>query len=78
SVKKNMGQSVTDVIAADLKDEFSGEPYVGTLENKGGELAPFHDFEDTVPQELKDELKDREAKIISGELKVVSEYSPEA
>ena len=35
SVKKNMGQSVADVIAADLKDEFSAEPYVGTLENKG-------------------------------------------
>ena len=78
SVKKNMGQSVTDVIAADLKDEFSAEPYVGTLENKGVELAPFHDFEDTVPQELKDELKDLEAKIVSGELKVGSEYSPEA
>ncbi|MBD4431802.1 BMP family ABC transporter substrate-binding protein, partial [Xanthomonas citri pv. citri] len=40
--------------------------------------APFHDFEDTVPQELKDELKDLEAKIVSGELKVGSEYSPEA
>ena len=78
SVKKNMGQSVSDVIAADLKDEFSAEPYVGTLENKGVELAPFHDFEDTVPQELKDELKDLEAKIVSGELKVGSEYSPEA
>lgn len=78
SVKKNMGQSVADVIAADLKDEFSAEPYVGTLENKGVELAPFHDFEDTVPQELKDELKDLEAKIVSGELKVGSEYSPEA
>ena len=51
---------------------------MGTLENKGVELAPFHDFEDTVPQELKDELKDLEAKIVSGELKVGSEYSPEA
>ena len=78
SVKKNMGQSVADVIAADLKDEFSAEPYVGTLENKGVELAPFHDFEDAVPQELKDELEALEAGIVSGEIEVGSEDSPEA
>ncbi|MGW5853545.1 BMP family protein [Micrococcus antarcticus] len=76
SVVKNMGQSVTDVIGQDLKGEFSSDPYVGTLENGGVELAPFHDFEESVPQELKDELKALQEQIVSGELKVGSEYSP--
>ncbi|MEX3566794.1 BMP family protein [Micrococcus endophyticus] len=76
SVVKNMGQSVTDVIGQDLKGEFSSDPYVGTLENKGVELAPFHDFEDKVSQEMKDELGKLQEQIISGELKIGSEYSP--
>ena len=78
SVMKNMGQSVTDVIAQDLKGEFESEPYLGTLENEGVGLAPFHDFEDAVPQELKDELEALEADIVSGEIEVGSEDSPEA
>jgi len=78
SVVKNMGQSVVDVIGADVKGEFSAKPYVGTLENKGVELAPFHDFDSQVSQELKDELKKLQEDIVSGKLAVGSEYSPKA
>ncbi|MEO4038535.1 BMP family ABC transporter substrate-binding protein [Micrococcaceae bacterium Sec6.3] len=78
SVVKNMGQSVTDVLGQDLKGEFSSEPYVGTLENKGVELAPFHDFDAKVPQELKDEVAKLQEQIVSGELEVGSEYSPKS
>jgi len=78
SVVKNMGQSVSDVIGQDLKGEFSAEPYVGTLENKGVELAPFHDFDSKVPQELKDEVQTLQEDIISGKVKVDSEYSPKS
>ena len=35
---------------------FSNEPYVGTLENGGTGLAPFHDFDSKVPAELKAEI----------------------
>ncbi|WP_248122845.1 BMP family lipoprotein [Micrococcus lacusdianchii] len=76
SVVKNMGQSVTDVLGQDVQGEFDSTPYVGTLENKGVKLAPFHDFEDEVSQETKDELKTLQEQIISGELTVDSEYSP--
>ena len=41
-------------------------------------LAPFHDFEDEVSQETKDELKKLQEQIISGELTVDSEYSPKS
>ncbi|WP_229667209.1 BMP family lipoprotein, partial [Micrococcus flavus] len=78
SVVKNMGQSVADVLGQDVKGEFDSAPYVGTLENEGVKLAPFHDFEDEVSQETKDELKKLQEQIISGELTVDSEYSPKS
>ncbi|MFB1427413.1 BMP family protein [Micrococcus endophyticus] len=78
SVMKRMGDAVKQVIAEDINDEFTSEAYVGTLENDGVALAPFHDFEDAVPQELKDELEALEAGIVSGEIEVGSEDSPEA
>jgi len=72
SVMKNMGQSVTDVIAQDLKGEFSSEPYLGTLENEGVGLAPFHDFDGEVSDELKKELEDLKQQIIDGDVEVES------
>lgn len=72
SVMKNMGQSVTDVIAADLKGEFTSEPYLGTLENEGVGLAPFHDFEGEVSDELKQELDTLKQDIIDGKVEVKS------
>jgi basic membrane protein A and related proteins len=40
---------------------FEGGLYVGTLENDGVGLAPFHDFEDMVPQAVKDRLPELRA-----------------
>ncbi len=56
SVIKEMGKSVEDVVAADVAGKFDSTPYVGTLENGGVSLAPFHDFDSKVPAELKSEL----------------------
>ncbi|MDO5634035.1 MAG: BMP family ABC transporter substrate-binding protein [Micrococcus sp.] len=78
SVMKLMGDAVKNVIAEDLNDEFTPEAYVGTLENEGVALAPFHDFDGDVPQELKDELEQLRKDIISGEVEVGAEDSPEA
>uniref|UniRef100_UPI003C6D0915 BMP family lipoprotein n=1 Tax=Micrococcus terreus TaxID=574650 RepID=UPI003C6D0915 len=77
SVVKNMGDTVKEVLAKDLEGEFSSEPYVGTLENGGVELAPFHDFDGEVSEEMKSELDAIKAGIIDGSIKVDSEYSPE-
>jgi basic membrane protein A len=76
SVMKLMGESVQSVIAEDLEDSFSNEPYVGTLENGGVALAPFHDLESAVSDELKSELEQLKQDIISGEVEVSSEASP--
>jgi len=51
-------------------DEFEGGLYTGTLENEGVAIAPFHDNEDRVPQEVRDALPDLREGIISGEISV--------
>jgi basic membrane protein A len=58
--------------------KYSAEPYVGTLENEGVGLAPYHDFDGEVPQELKDEIDALKEQIISGELTVESPSSPKS
>ncbi len=78
SVMKLMGDAVHDVLEADLAGEFSSEPYVGTLENGGVALAPFHDLDSAVSEELKAELDQIKAGIIDGSITVDSDYSPES
>jgi basic membrane protein A len=68
SVMKNMNVAVFDTIQRDLEGNFEGGLYVGTLENDGVQIAPFHEYEDQVPQELKDALEPIREQIISGEL----------
>ena len=53
-------------------DEFDFEPYVGTLENDGVGIAPFHNFEDKVRPELAAELDEVKAGIIDGSIEVES------
>ena len=72
SVMKEIGQSVFDVISATKDGAFSADPYVGTLENGGVALAPFHDWEDKVPAELKSAVDGLKAEIIAGTLMVDS------
>ncbi|GAA1152280.1 hypothetical protein GCM10009583_22930 [Ornithinicoccus hortensis] len=75
SVVKQIAPAVEDTIAASMED-FTNEPYVGTLENEGVGLAPFHDFDGDVPQELKDQIADYQEQIISGELVIESPNAP--
>lgn len=78
SVMKQMGEAVEDVVKEDKDGNFSNEPYVGTLENDGVSLAPFHGFDAEVPAELKTELEQIKKDIIDGKLKVESAASPKA
>jgi len=68
SVVKNMDVAVFDAIKQVVEGTFQGGTYVGTLENDGVGLAPFHNFEDQVPQELKDELAQLQQQVIAGEV----------
>ena len=70
SVVKGMDVAVKDSIEASLNDEFSNEVYVGTLENEGVGLAPYHELEAEIPQELKDKIEELKQQIIDGEITV--------
>lgn len=66
SVQKKMDNAVYDQVERVVNDNFEGGLYTGTLENDGVGIAPFHSFEDAVPQELKDELDQLRTDIIGG------------
>lgn len=69
SVLKNMDTSVYVVIEDVVNGEFEGcTNYIGTLENDGVGLAPYHDLESAVPDDLKAEVEELKAAIISGEI----------
>jgi basic membrane protein A len=72
SVIKLIGTSVFDTVSAAVDGDFSSEPYVGTLENGGVDIAPLHDFEDTVPAELQTKIDELREQIIAGDLVVES------
>ncbi|MEO5317009.1 BMP family ABC transporter substrate-binding protein [Arthrobacter sp. CC3] len=76
SVMKLMGEAVETVVKDDKEGKFTNTPYVGTLANDGVQLAPFHNFEDEVPAELKSELDQLKKDIIDGKLNVESAASP--
>ena len=70
SVMKNMNVAVFDTVESALNDEFQGGLYTGTLENGGVGIAPFHEFETEVPDEIKTHLEELEAGIIDGSIPV--------
>jgi basic membrane protein A len=72
SVMKGIAVAVETATTDAAGGAFSNEPFIGTLENDGVGLAPYHDFEDLVPQELKDEVDQLREQIVSGEITVES------
>ncbi|MPZ70468.1 MAG: BMP family ABC transporter substrate-binding protein [Actinobacteria bacterium] len=70
SVMKNMDNAVYDTIVAAMNDEFEGGLYVGTLENEGVGLAPYHDFDSVIPDALKETIEEVRAGIIDGSISV--------
>jgi basic membrane protein A len=72
SILKGIKVGVSDVVTAAGKGDFSSEPYVGTLENDGVGLAPFHDFESKVDPALMDEIDTIKQGIIDGDITVES------
>lgn len=76
SVYKGLDLAVLEAIRAAKDGSFSNDPYVGTLENEGTGLSPFHDFESKVPADLKAEVDALKADIISGKIKIESKSQP--
>lgn len=78
TVVKNIPDAVKEaVVKAANGDKLAAEPgFVGTLENNGVSIAPYHEFEDDVPAELKAEVDKLKADIIAGTVKVTSPAQP--
>ncbi|WP_426594616.1 BMP family lipoprotein [Cellulomonas sp. McL0617] len=76
SVMKLIGAAVDSAVTDAAKGNFDATPYVGTLENQGVGIAPYHDLESQVPADLKKEVDQLKADIISGKIKVESKSSP--
>jgi basic membrane protein A len=70
SVLKNMDVAVLDAIEMVVEDRFEGGAWVGVLPNNGVGIAPFHEFEDDVPADLKDEIQKVRADLVTGEVTV--------
>ena len=75
SILKNMKVSTYEAVLAAGNDEFDFTPYVGTLENDGVGIAPFHNFEGKVSDTLAGELEELRAGIIDGSITVTSYLS---
>jgi basic membrane protein A len=76
SVMKGMDVAVKRSIQDSLEDGFSNEVFVGTLDNGGVALAPYHEMDAEIPQELKDQIEDLKQKLVSGEIEITSPAAP--
>ncbi len=76
SVVKTMGEAVESIVKEDLDGKFDPTPYVGTLENGGVALAPFHNLDGDVSADTKSQLDEIKKGIIDGSIKVESAASP--
>jgi basic membrane protein A len=70
SVLKKIDVAVYNTIIDTMTDKFTGGTVVYTLKDGGVDIAPFHEFEDDVPAELKTELDALKQAIIDGSVTV--------
>ncbi len=76
SVLKKIDVVVAEAIRRMDSGEFEGGTnFIGTTANGGVGLAPFHDWDDRVPQELRDQLAAIEADLIDGSISADSSGS---
>ena len=67
STIKRLDNAVFGTVESVLDDTFAGGGvYVGTLENGGVGMAPFHDFEGQIPEQIVADLAEIEAALIAG------------
>jgi basic membrane protein A len=76
TVVKNMSDAVRDTVLKSAEGTLAGGGSIGTLENNGVQLAPFHDMDSKVPADLKSELDQLKKDIISGKVQVTSPAQP--
>jgi basic membrane protein A len=78
SVMKNTGDAVAATVTASKNKSFTNAPFVGTLENGGVSIAPFHDKAKQVSAKLAAEVDALRAQIESGAIVVTSPSTPKS
>jgi basic membrane protein A and related proteins len=78
TVVKNIPDAVKDAVLKGAKGEKldASAGFLGTLENNGVSLAPYHEFDSKIPAELKAEVDKLKQDIIAGTVKVTSGAQP--
>ncbi|MET4158902.1 BMP family ABC transporter substrate-binding protein [Agromyces sp. PvR057] len=76
SVLKNTQDAMVQIVGDVQDGAFTNEPYVGTLENGGVEIAPYHDLAPLVSEALDGEIEGLRQAIIAGEIVVESPSRP--
>ena len=74
---KNLTGSVQEYATQAASGTFPTGNYIGTLENDGTGLAPFHDWDSKVPADLKSELDQVKQDIIDGKINIQSPSQPQ-
>jgi basic membrane protein A and related proteins len=70
TIMKNLGLAIIDAANSVADGTFRSGIYVADLASGGLGLAPFHDYDDTVPADLKAELAEVQRMIVNGEIVV--------
>ena len=70
SVMKGMDVAVESAIKDSVDGKFTNDVFVGTLANGGVGLAPYHDADSEISQDVKDKIDELKQNIIDGSLKV--------
>ena len=73
SIIKRIDNSVFQAVERGVNDEDIQPVFLSNLENEGVGIAPFHDYEDAISQEVKDHITEMIDMIIAGDL-VPSDY----
>jgi basic membrane protein A len=76
SVLKDVSVVVQRAVTDAAHGKFTGGTYLGTLQNHGVGIAPYHTFSDKVPSSLQHEISNLTNQISTGKLEVTSASTP--
>jgi basic membrane protein A len=76
SVVKNISKAVTTYVTGAASGTFPTGTYIGTLQNDGTGIAPFHEFDAKVNSETKSELQQVAQDITGGKIQISSTNQP--
>lgn len=73
SVTENIKNAFREAIYEMNDGNFDSTSYLGNLENEGVSLAPWHEFDELIPVDLKEQIDNLHQEIIKGTVKISKE-----